>query len=246
MLPFLVLSGLWLVAAGTAHVWYHSAPPGYVFASSDAFHVWFGIGISGAILTIVSVAQILCARGGFYIEGSSRHQRRLALARLALALCIGAAGELLLVLLVTRHAISTAPFGADSGEAAVPIAELGLAQVLFVGVLAALVSRILRFAPAHDRGSHWSGFLGPAGMALTCTAFALWSLQDGTRLIVNTTVIAGTPAMTNSGAWWPGLFAAMCALTIVAVVCAPGIGRRADGDGTPRLEAKEASATSNT
>ena len=78
-------------------------------------------------------------------------------------------------------------------------------------------------------------------MALTCTAFGAWSLQDGTRLIVNTIVIAGTSAMTNAGAWWPGLFAAVAALTLVAITGAPGIVRRAHNDNEP-VETKETSA----
>jgi len=58
--------------------------------------------------------------------------------------------------------------------------------------------------------------IGLSGMVLGCGAFAAWSLQDGpTAMVVNTRLIAGTAWMTNAGAWWPGLFAAMLALTLV-------------------------------
>ncbi len=133
MLLFLVLSGLWLVAAGTAQIWYHSAPPGYVFASGDGFYVWFGIGISGALLTLVSLLQIL-PNGAPGADSVPSHKRGMAI-WVVLAGCIGAAGELLVVTIVTRHSIATAPFGADSGEGAAAIAALGLAQIVLVGLL---------------------------------------------------------------------------------------------------------------
>jgi hypothetical protein len=60
-------------------------------------------------------------------------------------------------------------------------------------------------------------------MTATCVALAVWSLKDGTVLVVDTSVIAGKSSVTNVGAWWPGLFAAMVALTVVAVAGAPGV-----------------------
>jgi hypothetical protein len=74
------------------------------------------------------------------------------------------------------------------------------------------------------------GVLGLGGMVLSCGAFAAWSLRDGsTPLLVNTRLIAGTAWITNVGAWWPGLFAAMLALTLVAAACAPGMTPTAEG-----------------
>jgi len=247
MLLFLILSTLWLSAAATARVWYHSAPSRYVFPSAGVFYVWLGIGISGAALTLVSLVHILLTNGDGRREAASRHTRGMSVFWFVLVVCIGTGGELLLVLLVTRHAIATAPFGVDSGDGAPPIAALGAAQGLFVGALAPFLSRFWKFVPRHDRRSHdpqWSGLLGLAGMAITCAAFAVWSLHDGTTLIVNTRVIAGTSGMTNSGAWWPGLFAAMSALTAVAIVCAPGIIWRDHDSDKPRAQVPTASFAS--
>jgi len=239
MLLFLVLSAIWLVAAGTARVWYHSAPAGYVFPSPDEFYVWFGIGSFGVVLTFGSLVRIVLAKGGATGDGEYSHRRAVDAVWFVLAVCIGAAGELLLVLLVTRHAIATAPFGVDSGERPAAIASLGLAQILLVGFLAPFLSRFLQLAPERDSGRpDWSALLGTAGMAVACAAFAVWSLHDGTTLIVNTRVIAGTSAMTNAGAWWPGLFAAMSALTVVAIVCSPVIVRRAHGGDEPTARTK--------
>jgi len=75
MLLFLVLSGVWLVAAGTARVWYHGAPSRFVFPSPDEFYVWLGIGIVGVILTLVSLVQKLWARSDKGVEGPSRQTR---------------------------------------------------------------------------------------------------------------------------------------------------------------------------
>jgi hypothetical protein len=49
-------------------------------------------------------------------------------------------------------------------------------------------------------------------------------------MVVNTRLIAGTAWMTNAGAWWPGLFAAMLALTLVAAGCAPGMAPAPEGE----------------
>ena len=244
MLLFLALSGMWLVAAGTARVWYHSAPAGYVFPSPDTFYVWFGVGVFGVVLTFGSLVRILLAKGGATREWAPGHRRAVAAFWVLLAVCVGAAGELLLVLLVTRHAIATAPFGVDSGERPAAIAALGLAQILLVGVLAPFLSRFFQLAPERDRGRDWSGLLGPVGMAIACSAFAVWSLHDGTALIVNTSVIAGTSAMTNAGTWWPGLFAAMSALTVVAIVCSPVIVHRDHGGDEPAAHTKPTSVIS--
>jgi len=55
MTLFVVLSALWLVAAVTAQVWYHSAPPGYVFSSRSGFYVWVGVGIAGHRMALTRV-----------------------------------------------------------------------------------------------------------------------------------------------------------------------------------------------
>ncbi len=213
MALFVVLSALWLVAAVTAQVWYHSAPPGYVFSSRSGFYVWVGVGIAGTVLALGSVVQRLW----------SVRQRPVSV---ILTICIGAAAELLLVLLVTRHAIATAPYGVDSGEGAAAIAALGLAQVVLVAMLMPLIGRSTRLDSLRGRSPHgrfqWFGLLGLVGMVITCGAFAAWSLYDGTTLIVRTSLIAGQPRMTNAGAWWPGSFAAMATLTVISLVCARG------------------------
>jgi hypothetical protein len=43
------------VAAVTAQVWYHSAPPGYVFSSRSGFYVWVGVGIAGHRMALTRV-----------------------------------------------------------------------------------------------------------------------------------------------------------------------------------------------
>jgi hypothetical protein len=142
-----------------------------------------------------------------------------------------------IVIIVTHLAIATAPLGVWSGEGAMAVAVLAVAQVVLVAFLAPFVGRFFRFVPQHDRGApaglQWSGPLGLVGMVVTCVAFAAWSLHDGNALIVNTALIAGRSEITNVGAWWPGLFAAMAALTVVAITCAPGISWRAKGGAEP-------------
>ncbi|MGP8181219.1 MAG: hypothetical protein ACLP1E_10645 [Acidimicrobiales bacterium] len=223
MALFVVLSALWLVAAVTAQVWYHSAPPGYVFSSRSGFYAWVGVGIAGTVLALGSVVHRLWSvrRGPVSV---------------ILTICIAVAAELLLVLVVTRHAIATAPYGVDSGEGAAAIATLGLAQVL-VAMLMALIGRSTRLVSPRGRSPHgrlqWFGLLGSVGMVITCGAFAAWSLHDGTTLIVSTSLIAGQPRMTNVGAWWPGLFAAMATLMVISLVCACGIIRQRESPAGP-------------
>jgi len=220
MMLFVVLAILWLVAAATAQVWDHSVPPGYVFASISSFHPWIGLGIAGTTLTVGSLVHRLW-----------RVKPRLA--SVVLALCIGAAGELLLVLLVTHRSIVTARYGVDSGEGAGAIEILILAQVILVVVLRLFLGRSALLGPERRRGwggrFRWSGLLGIVGTVITCGAFAAWSLYDGTTLIVSAGLIAGEPIMTNVGAWWPGLFAAMATLMVVTVACAPGLWRAERG-----------------
>lgn len=228
MMLFVVLATTWLVAAATAQVWYHSVPPGYVFPSLPPFHLWTGVGIAGVALAV-----------GFLVHRLCRVKPRLAL--VVLAFCIGAAGELLVVLLVTHQAITTARYGVDSGEGTGAIVALVLAQLVLVGFLRLFVGRFARPGPERRRGwrgrVRWSGLLGIVGMIVTCGAFAAWSLYDGTTLIVSTSLIAGEPTMTNVGAWWPGLFAAMVTLTVVALACAPGIIWRTESGAEPVVPA---------
>jgi hypothetical protein len=148
----------------------------------------------------------------------------------------GALAEVIVVLLVTHVAIVTAPLGFEnSGEAGAAVGILGVAQPALAGALALVWGRLLRLDPGEPRPGTcqilpWMAMLGLGGMVLSCGAFAAWSLLDGTTaLLVNTKLIAGTAWMTNAGAWWPGLFAAMLALTLVAAACAPGMTPAAEG-----------------
>jgi hypothetical protein len=235
---FLVVSVLWLVAAGTAQVAVESTPgcirlcpppPSYT-----SLHVWFLVGIAGAVLTLASFA--LMARSA--VRGrpgvGARQVRWAVLAGLA-----GVVAEVIIVLLVTHQAIVTAPLGFEnSGEQRVPIGILAAAQPVLAGVLAFVWGRLLRVSPGEPRpGTHrihaWRGMAGLGGMVLTCAAFAAWSIRDGNALLVHTRLIAGSALIANSGAWWPGLFAAMVALTLVAAACAPGLTAAAAG-GDPR------------
>jgi len=55
LLLFVIVAALWLEAAATAQVWYHSAPPGYVFSSRSGFYVWVGVGIAGHRMALTRV-----------------------------------------------------------------------------------------------------------------------------------------------------------------------------------------------
>ncbi len=219
MALFLVLSCLWLVAAATAQVWYHSAPSNYVFASRAAFYVWVGFGVAGTVLMLSPLVRRLWP--------ICLHQ-----VRVILAVCLVAAAEVVLVHVITDHSMTTAPLGSEnSGEGACAIALLSIAQPVLVAALALMWSRwatTVRPEQGPVRRSHRSrsGLLALVGMVVTCGAFAAWSLYDRTTLIVNTNLIASR-VVTNVGAWWPGVFAAMACLVVVAVVCAPGVIERA-------------------
>ncbi len=231
MALFLVVSALWLVAAGTAQGPVRSMPPCLrppcpQPPSYTGLRVWLLLGIAGAVLALASL--VLVARravGGRPVVGTARQVRLAAVTGFA-----GAFGELIVVLLVTHVAIVAAPLGFEnSGEGGAAIAILGVAQPALAGALALAWGRLLRVSPGEPRPSThrirpWTAMLGLGGMVLSCGAFAAWSLQDGTTpLRVSTRLIAGTAWITNVGAWWPGLFAAMLALTLVAAACAPGM-----------------------
>jgi hypothetical protein len=216
---FVVLAAMWLEAAATAQVWEHSAPAGYRFPSRSSFYVWIALGVVGVLLAFGSlVGRVWPPR-----------RRRLVV----VIACLGTAGEIVLAHLLTGHAVATAPLGFNnSGEAATAIVALAISQLALVGALSLVLGPVLatgsgRAHRLRDRPS-WSRLSGPAGMVLACGAFAGWSLCDGTALIVNTSLIAGKSSITNVGAWWPGLFAAMVVLTVVALVCTPGIPPSAD------------------
>jgi len=243
MALFVVVSALWLVAGGTARPAVISQPgclPGRECPQPPSYvslHVWLLLGIAGAVLTLASFA--LAARravGERRVAGSAR-KVRLAVVTVA----AGAVAEVLVVSLVTHVAIVTAPLGFEySGETAAPILILGVAQLALVGALALVWSRLLRLSlgqpgPNARRIRPWTAVLGLGGMVLGCGAFAAWSLRAGTiPLVVNTRLIAGPAWVTNVGAWWPGLFAAMVALLLAAAVCAPGMLSPAEGT-APRV-----------
>lgn len=235
MILFLTVSALWLVAAATAQVGVESAPgcfrpvcpqpPSYT-----GFHVWLLIGTAGAVLTLASFA--LVARDAVRNRpgvGPGHRVHRAVVAGFA-----GALAEVAVVLLVTHVAIVTAPLGFEnSGEAGVAIGILAAAQPVLAGALALVWGRLLRPSPGKPSpgepspGTHrtgaWRAVAGLGGMVLACAAFAAWSLRDGTTFLVHTRLIAGTATIANAGAWWPGLFAAMAALMLVAAACAPGL-----------------------
>jgi hypothetical protein len=233
---FLAVSALWLVAAGTAGAAVESQPCGSRGcpqpASYTGVQVCLLIGVAGAVLTVAScvvlVRRELAGRGK---AGRARLVRRTAAAGFA-----GVLAELLVVFVVTHVAMVTAGPGFEySGEAGTAIGTLGVAQLALGVALALAWGRLLRLSPAERRPAMhrirpWAAIVGLAGMVLGSGAFAAWSLQAGTTpLVVNARLIAGAPLVTNVGAWWPGLFAAMVALTLLAAAGAPGMTSRAEG-----------------
>jgi hypothetical protein len=242
VLLFLVVSVLWLVAAGTAQLGVEAqpclGPPCPQPPSYASFQIWLLPGIAGTALTLASF--VLVARSAVRERPSAVSARQV---RWAVATGVtGALAEVGVVLLVTHVAIVTAPLGFEnSGEAGAAIGILAAAQPVLAGALALAWGRLLRISPggpgpAGQRVRVWRTVSGLGGMVLTCAAFAAWSIRDGTALLVHTRLIAGTGTITNVGAWWPGLFAAMAALTLVAAACAPGLGRVYQGPYGPELD----------
>jgi hypothetical protein len=242
MVLFVVVSVLWLVAAGTARPGVISQPgclPGRACPQPPSYvslHVWLLLGIAGAVLTLASFVLVARHAVGGRREVGSARKVRLAVVTVA----AGAVAEVLIVYLVTHVAIVTAPLGLYSGEAGAAIGILGVAQLALVGALALVGGGLLRLSVGQPRPSarrirSWTAVLGLGGMALGCGAFAAWSLRAGTiPLVVNTRLIGGPAWVTNVGAWWPGLFAAMAALLLAAAVCAPGLISPAEGT-APRV-----------
>jgi hypothetical protein len=235
MVLFIVLSALWLAAASTARAPVISQPPCVrspcaTLPSSGSLHGWLWLGMAGAALILCSL--VLLASSGV---GARREAETARLVRRAAAACLaGVLAEMIVVLLVTHVAIVTAPLGFEnSGEVGAAIAVLGVAQVPLAGALALAWARLC-FGGASDSGraAHLIrpgiAILGLGGMLLSCAAFAAWSLHDGAvGVLVSARLIAGTPRIANVGAWWPGLFAAMVVLTVVAAACAPGVTSKA-------------------
>jgi hypothetical protein len=225
-LLFVVISALWIVAAATARVWYHSAPPGYEFPRRSGLYVWVVLAAVGALLAFGSLLQCVWPV-----------LRRQPL--VVIVACVGAAAEIVLVHLVTGHAMATAPLGFDdSGEGAAAIVALGVSQPVLVGALALILGRLPtagRRRVARDRQrSSWSYVGSLVGMVIACGALAAWSLYDRTAFVVDTSLIAGKSAVTNVGAWWPGLFAAVVALMVAGVVSVPAVVRKPALGPSPR------------
>ena len=57
LLLFVIVAALWLEAAATAQVWYHSAPPSYRFPSRSAFYAWMALGVVGVLLVFGSLVH---------------------------------------------------------------------------------------------------------------------------------------------------------------------------------------------
>ena len=235
MVLFLVVSALWLVAAGTARAPVISQPPCVrppcaALPSSGSLQVWLWLGTAGAVLILASLVLLAWGEVGERREArTARLVRRAAAGGLA-----GVLAEMIVVLLVTHVAIVAAPLGFEySGEVGAAIAVLGVAQLPLAGALALAWARLRSDSAAESEpAAHLfrprSAIPGLGGMVLSCAAFAAWSLHDGTvGVLVDATLIAGTARITNVGAWWPGLFAAMVVLTLVAAACAPGVTSRA-------------------
>jgi hypothetical protein len=222
MLLFLALSVLWLRAAGTAQVY----PQRVIFYRPPSPSHPYGVpfGVAGAVLTLGSVVLLLRRAIGLRLK--AEHADRIPMLAVVVVGCVGVLAEIIVVHLVTQHAFSTAPFGYDdSGEQAAPIAALAIAQPLLVASLAGAWAVLAPTRPPDRRRNSRrirlvSALLALGGMMASCTAFALWSLH-ATDLVVNAALIAGVSWVTNVGAWWPGLFAAMMALTMVVAVCTP-------------------------
>lgn len=244
MFLFVIASATWLVVASTAQVWWHSTPTDIALPDHESRYVWLGVGIMNVV--IVVAALVVVGRAAGRRRGtvpSVLHQVRWGV---GLAGCAGAFAEFFVVRLVTAHAMATAPLGFNnSGEGAVAIGVLGSAQPVLVAVLAVLWSRLSpkvmsEQVPLERRRLAPLGLLCLGAMVITCGAFAIWSLQDGTALIVNTSVISTRSRVTNVGAWWPGLFAAMATLTVLAVAFVPGIIWRAERVSEPLVPSTDA------
>ena len=232
MVLFVVVSALWLAGAGTARpavISQPACPAGRACPQPPSYaslHVWLLLGIAGAVLTLASFVLLARPAVGERREVGAARKVRLAV----VTVVAGAVAEVLVVRLVTHIAIVTAPLGFEySGETAAPILILGVAQLALAGALALVWAGLLRLSPGQPRPKaqrirSWTAVLGLGGMVLGCGAFAAWSLRAGTiPLVVNTKLIGGPAWVTNVGAWWPGLFAAMVALLLAAAVCAPGM-----------------------
>lgn len=235
MLLFLVPAALWLLAASTAQVGQTPGPRGATGPSLTPLHIWFVVGIIGAVLALGALLQVgwTLAEQRDWTQAGVRH-RPLGV---AVAACVGVTVEFLLLHVVTAHELAIAP-SFDSGEGTLAIAVLAIGQPVLVAALALLCNRLLperRPERLHStlRPSAWIGTLGIIGMVLTCGAMLFWGDRNGTLLVIHPSFLGAVKGSRNFGAWWPGLFAAMAALTVVALACAPGIIWRADRGAEP-------------
>ena len=235
MLLFLVPAALWLLAAASAQVGVHSGPPGMGYPSLTPFHIWCVIGIVGAVLALGALLQVgwTLAEQRDWTQPSVRHR----LLGVVVVACAGVTVEFLLLRFVTAHELAIAPYF-DSGEGTLAIAVLAIGQPVLVAALALLCNRLLpeRRPERHHstlRPSAWIGMLGIIGMALTCGAMLFSGDRNGTLLVIHPSFLGAVKGSRNFGAWWPGLFVAMAALTVVALACAPGIIWRADRGAEP-------------
>lgn len=179
-------------------------------ANHGALSIWYRVGVAGIVLTLGSLVYLLWPVTNRRGEWKARRQLGVQMTFIALAVFIAAFAEFVLVVLVGRS-VPTA------------IAVLGVAQPVLVGAVAPVSSAFPELRPEHfpaRRRRSWFGLLGLVGMVITCGAFAAW--------MVNTLVVQGR--WWNVGPKWPGLLIAMAVLTVTAVVCAPGVIWRADGN----------------
>ncbi len=228
MTLFLALSGYWLEVAATARRVVVAGGGGGRSLIPSVVAVCGGV--AGDVLVLAALVGTITATTGdsAFSDSALRTKRTLALGLSAL---VGAVIDLGLAAIVTRDAIASAPKGVYSGEGVAAIAILAVAQVGIVG-LALLISQVLQnqtgVSHPRPRVSDWVRSFSTGGMALTCLSFAAWALVSGHGLSVSPTWITGRPFMTNTGAWWPGLFSAMAMLYLIVFFSAPGLPSTAD------------------
>jgi hypothetical protein len=183
---------------------------GLLAAGADANHgalsIWYRVGVAGIVLTLGSLVYLLWPVTHRRGEWKAGRQLGVQMMFIALAVFIAAFAEFVLVVLVGRS-VPTA------------IAVLGVAQPVLVGAVALVSSAFPGVRSEHlSEGRLRSRFalLGLVGMAITCGAMAAW--------MVNVLVVSSgwMPAR------WPGVLISMAVLMGTAVVCAPGIIRRAE------------------
>ena len=201
MVLFVVLAGLSLAVATANH---------------GALSIWYRVGIAGIVLTLGSLICLLWPV--IHKRGRSEPQRPRGCSRyspcwpLVFWRCSRFVSRGLFELLLV--------VAAGTGAASV-IAVLVVAQPVLVGAVALVVERV--------SGSALRALVSRAAQGMVCPFGSSWHghhLRDhGHVWMVNVLVVSGgwLPAR------WPGVLTAMAVLTGTAVVCAPGIIRRAEG-----------------